>query len=222
MGNKYKHYKNNGSDHVLRNSRICYSSMCEISHTDMLDPKLNKAWRAITGCCKPIYIKDLYLLAVIVLPNIRSDVYAICKNGKNQTDGTRGSLHPSLKPYEVKKGLHDKWKAIILPSKSRTMKRKRRSRDMLSLGMVGSNEESAKGYDSPWLTWRCINRRRTWYTSSIEQRKKWGYFNGDTTCACGMDTQNTAHVIPCSLLSHHCTGDDLLKFNDIGNECAEQ
>ena len=57
--------------------------------------------------------------------------------------------------------------------------------------MVGSNEESAKGYDSPWVSW---------------------YFNGDTTCAWGMDTVNTAH----------CTMGDILKFNDIGKECAEK
>ena len=33
----------------------------------------------------------------------------------------------------------------------------RRSRDKLHLGMVGSNEESAKGYESPWLTWHWLN-----------------------------------------------------------------
>ena len=36
------------------------------------------------------------------------------------------------------------------------------------------NEESAKGYDSNWLNWRCLNRLRTGYTSSKEQGKKWG------------------------------------------------
>ena len=43
---------------------------------DMLDPNLNKAWRAITGSLKPIYVKDFYLLTGIVPPNISSDVYA--------------------------------------------------------------------------------------------------------------------------------------------------
>ena len=45
------------------------------SHTDILDPKLNRAWRAIAGCLKSIYVEDLYLLAGIVPPNISSDVY---------------------------------------------------------------------------------------------------------------------------------------------------
>ena len=76
------------------------------------------------------------------------------------------------------------------------------------------NEEPAKGYESPWLTWRCLNRLRTGYTGSKEQRKKWEYFNGDI-CACGLDEENTAHMLRCSLLTHPCTLDDLLKFNDI-------
>ena len=85
-----------------------------------------------------------------------------------------------------------------------------------------SNEEPAKGYDSPWLTWRCLNRLRTGYTCYKEQRNKLGYLNGDITCACGLATENIAHMLQCSLLAHHCTMDDLLKFNDIGKECAEQ
>ena len=58
----------------------------------------------------------------------------------------------------------------------------------------------------------------------MQQRteEKWGYFNGDLTCACGMAAENTAHMLRCSVLSHHCTLDDRLKFNDIGKECAEQ
>ena len=32
----------------------------------------------------------------------------------------------------------------------------------------------ARGYDSPWTTWRCVNRLRTGFTCSKEQRQKWG------------------------------------------------
>ena len=38
-------------------------------------------------------------------------------------------------------------------------------------GMVNLNKEPAKGYDSPWLIWRCLNRLHTGYTCSKEQRK---------------------------------------------------
>ena len=92
----------------------------------------------------------------------------------------------------------------------------------LRLGMVNVDEEPAKGYDSHWLTWRCLNRLRAGYTCSKEQRKKWGYFNGDTTCVCGLNEKNTVHMLQCSLLTHPCTLDDLLKFNDIGYKCTEQ
>ena len=34
--------------------------------------------------------------------------------------------------------------------------------------------------------------------------------------------KHISHATMLSLLSHHCTLDDLLKFNDIGKECAEQ
>ena len=44
----------------------------------------------------------------------------------------------------------------------------KRSMDKSQLGMVNLNEEPAKGYDSPWLTWRCLNRLRTGYTCSKE------------------------------------------------------
>ena len=45
-----------------------------------------------------------------------------------------------------------------------------------------------------------MNRLRTGYTCSKEQRKKWGYFNGDTTCECGLATENTSHMLQCTLL----------------------
>ena len=46
-------------------------------------------------------------------------------------------------------------------------------------------EDLVTGHDIPWLNWRCMNRLRTGYTCSKEQRKKWVNYNGDTTCECG-------------------------------------
>ena len=83
-------------------------------------------------------------------------------------------------------------------------------------------EDLAKGHNSPWLTWRSLNRLRTGYTYSKEQQKKWKYYDGDTTCVCGLATENTAHLLQCSLLTRPCTLDDLLEFNDRGRECAER
>ena len=46
------------------------------TYADILDPELNKACQAITGCRKPTYVEDLYLLAVIEPPDINRDVCA--------------------------------------------------------------------------------------------------------------------------------------------------
>ena len=42
---------------------------------------------------------------------------------------------------------------------------------------VNIDESLAKGFDRPWTTWRCLNRLRTEFTCSKEQRER----NGGTT-----------------------------------------
>ena len=78
---------------------------------------------------------------------------------------------------------------------------KRRLEEKAHAGLVNLYEDLAMGHDSPWLNWRCLNRLRTGYTCSKEQRKKWGYFNGNTTCECGLATENTSHMLQCTLLA---------------------
>ena len=99
---------------------------------------------------------------------------------------------------------------------------KRRLEEKAHAGLVNLYDDLATGHDSSWLNWRCLNRLRTGYTCSKEQRKKWGYFNGDTTCECGLATENTSHMLQCSLLAHPCTLDDLLEFNDTAPACTER
>ena len=53
------------------------------SHAQKLNPELNSACRAVTGCLKPTNVEDLYLLAGITPPDIRIDVCARVK--KDQT-----------------------------------------------------------------------------------------------------------------------------------------
>ena len=43
---------------------------------------------------------------------------------------------------------------------------------------------------------------------------EWRYYEGDTTCECGLATENTAHMMQCTLLAHPCSLDDLNKFNN--------
>ena len=143
----------------------------------------------------------------------------MCKSGKNQTGRERDPLpvwaHTSKKTSKVEKKLPYKCSTSSLPSKSCPSQR---MEEKAHAGLVNL----ATGHDSPWLNWRCLNRLRTGYTCSKEQRKKWGYFNGDTTCECGLATENTSHMLQCTLLAHPCTLDDLLEFNDTAQACIER
>ena len=147
----------------------------------------------------------------------------MCKSGKNQTGRERDPLpvwaHTSKKTSKVEKKLPYKCSTSSLPSKSCPSQR---MEEKAHAGLVNLYEDLATGHDSPWLDWRCLNRLRTGYTCSKEQRKTWGYFNGDTTCECGLTTENTSHMLQCTLLAHPCTLDDLLEFNDTAQACTER
>ena len=93
---------------------------------------------------------------------------------------------------------------------------RKRLRNKSHIDVIKLHEDMAKGYDSPWTTWRCLNRLRTGYTCSKAQMKKWKFYTGDTTCACGKAEETTAHMLQCSQLSHPCALDDLIMFNDVG------
>ena len=203
----------------------CAAPVWRILHyADLLDPELNKACLAITGCLKPTYVEDLYLLAGNGPTDIRRYVCARMEQTKQMEQETHllfGQV-PARSHLKSRKDFLTNVKPFYFPAKVvRCNEWQRRSRDKSQLGMVNLNEPLAKAYDSHWLTWRCLKRLRTGYTCSKEQRKKWGYFNGDT-CACGLDEENTVHMLRCSLFTHPCTLDDLLKFNDIGYKCTEQ
>ena len=124
----------------------------------------------------------------------------MCKSGKNQTGRERDPLpvwaHTSKKTSKVEKKLPYKCSTSSLPANVvRVNEWKRRLEEKAHAGLVNLYEDLATGHDSPWLNWRCLNRLRTGYTCSKEQRKKWGYFNGDTTCECGHgNREHVSHV----------------------------
>ena len=62
------------------------------TYADILDPELNKACRAITGCLKPTYVEDFYLLAGIVRPDIRRVVCARMERTKQMEQETHSLL----------------------------------------------------------------------------------------------------------------------------------
>ena len=195
------------------------------AYAHLLNPELNQACRAITGCLRPTNVENLYLLAGIAPPEIRRSVCARVERTK-QVERETHSLFghtPARRRLKSRRSFLTSVQPVHFPAKVvRVNEWKRRLEEKAHAGLVNLYEDLATGHDSPWLNWRCLNRLRTGYTCSKEQRKKWGYFNGDTTCECGLATENTSHMLQCTLLAHPCTLDDLLEFNDTAQACIER
>ena len=56
------------------------------SHAKKLNPELNTACKAVTGCLRTTNVEDLYLLAGIASPDIRRDVCARVEKTKQDTN----------------------------------------------------------------------------------------------------------------------------------------
>ena len=171
------------------------------SHAQKLKPELNSA------CLKPTNVEDLYLLAGIAPPDIRRDVCARVENTKQETNEAH-SLY-GQNPAERR-------------LKSRNCFLRRILQTIPHRATVNIDESLAKRFDRPWTTWRCLNRLRTGFICSKEQRQRWRYYKGDTTCECGLATENTAHMMQCTLLAQPCSLDDFNKFNDTAKKCVER
>ena len=212
---------------TIRTTALCYSTaeyatpVWERSaYAHLLNPELNQACRAITGCLKPTNVENLYLLAGIAAPKIRRSV---CARVERTTKQVEFGHTPARRRLKSRRSFLTSVQPVHFPAKVvRVNEWKRRLEEKAHAGLVNLYEDLATGHDSPWLNWRCLNRLRTGYTCSKEQRKKWGYFNWDTTCECGLATENTSHMLQCTLLAQPCTMDDLLEFNDTAQACIER
>ena len=90
------------------------------AYAHLLNPELNQACRAITGCLKPTNVENLYLIAGTAPPEIRRSVCARVERTK-QVERERPT--PCLgthqqKTYKVEKKLPYKCSTSSLPSKS--------------------------------------------------------------------------------------------------------
>ena len=125
------------------------------TYADTLDPELNKACRAITGCLRPTYVEDLYLLSVIAPPDIRRDVCARIERIKQMEQETHSLfVHITARSrLKSRKDFLTSMKPSYFYAKVvRCNEWQRRSREKPRLGMVNLAEEPAKGNDSSWLT----------------------------------------------------------------------
>ena len=188
-----------------------------------LDAELNQACRSVTGCLEPTNVEDLYLLLGIAPPAIRRDVCARMERQKQTTRETH-SLFGQIPATRCLKSRHCFLSSVQpanFPAKVIRCSEWRKRQCNKSHIDINLHKELAKGYDSPWTTWRCLNRLRTGYTCSKAQRKRWKFYTGDTTCTCGKAEETATHMLQCSQVAHPCSLDDLIMFNDIGEQCAE-
>ena len=78
---------------------LCYSTAkyaCRVwerqTHVSKLDPALNKACDSITGCLRPIYVDNVYLLDGITPHGVRRATTSR-QEGRKQTDDIRHFLY---------------------------------------------------------------------------------------------------------------------------------
>ena len=92
------------------------------AYVHLLNPELNLACRAITGCLKLTNVENLYLLAEIAPPEIKRSVCARVERTKQIERETHSLFgvwaHTSKKTSKVEKKLPYKCSTSSLPSKS--------------------------------------------------------------------------------------------------------
>ena len=163
------------------------------------------------------------LLAVIAPPAIRRDVCVRVEKKKQET--AAHSLHgqfPAGRRLNRECFLSSVQPAKFPAKVIRCSEWKHRHNLAQHNCTVNLDASLAKGHTSPWAAWCCIYRLRTGVACSKEQRKRWKYFNGDTTCECGQAPETTKHMLQCPLLAHPCTLDDLQKVNENARKCVDK
>ena len=145
------------------------------SHAHKLNPELNSACRAVTGCMKLTNVEYLYLLAGIAPPNIRSDVCARVEKTKQETNEVHSIYGQNPAERRLKSRncfLRSVKLADFPPNVIRCSAWLRKLQAMPHRATVNIDESFTKGFERPWTTWRCLNRLRTCFTCRKEQRQR--------------------------------------------------
>ena len=103
-------------------------------------------------------VEDLYMLARISPPDIRRDECARMEKTKQETNEAHSiyGQHPTERRL-----LHSVKPAEFSPKIIRCNEWLRRLQTTPHKVTVNLSESLARGYNSPWTTWRCLNRLRT-------------------------------------------------------------
>ena len=212
---------------------LCYSTAeyaCPVwersAHAHKVDPVLNDACHAITGCLQPTNVENLYLLAGIAPPAVRRSVTAQREREK-QVNDNRHPLHGRNLPRKRLKSRNRFIQAtdelIQSPSTRRLEQWSQHLQSVPHRLPQTPSECLASGASSTWTEWRCLNRLRTKMGRCKHNLRKWKYTDeDDTTCDCKEADQTMEHLLECPLLRQTCSLDYLMVYNDVAKECVRQ
>ena len=192
-------------------------------HAAKIDPVLNDACRAITGCLKPTRVDDLYLLSGIAPPYIRRTVVSEKERNKQETD----PLHPLFQQEPAVKRLKSRKSFLHLVEPLQASPHNRRialwSAHLQNAPhklTLDPKESLPSGSSEAWPFWLCLNRLRTATGRCKSLMQRWGYEDGEATCDCG-EEQTMEHLLICPLLPEPCTLEDLEALNDQAKACVQ-
>ena len=121
------------------------------------------------------------MLSGIAPPVIRRDVCARVERYKQSTRETH-SLFGHIPATKCLKSRHCFLSSVQpteLPRKKviRCNKWWKRLRNKPHISIMNLHEEMAKGYDSPWTTWKCLNRLRTGMLVGEQKKPRYTYYS---------------------------------------------
>ena len=196
------------------------------SHAKKLDPVLNTACRAISGCLKPTRVDDLYLLCGIAPPKVRREVSSRLERTK-QEDDSRHPLFQHVPPPKRLKSrksfLHAVQPLDGNPQSCRIEAWSTELQEKPHNLSFEPKESLPTGASEPWPDWLCLNRLRTGVGRCKALMQKWGYnLDGSTECDCGEAPQTMEHLLNCTLLPEPCTSHDLHNYSPRARACVLQ
>ena len=178
------------------------------AHACKVDPVLNDACRAITGCLQPTNVENLYLLAGIAPPAIRRSVTAQREREK-QVNDNRHPLHGYNLPRKRLKFrnsfIHATDELIQSTSTCRLEQWSQHLQSVPHRLPQTPSECLASGASGTWTEWRCLNRLRTKMGRCKHNLRKWKFTDEhDATCDCKEADQTMEHLLECPLMRQTC------------------
>ena len=193
------------------------------SYAKKMDPVLNTACRAISGCLKPTQVDNLNLLCSSAPLSTRREVTSQVEQTKQEVD----PRHP-LYQHKLAKTRHKSRRSFLhdvqpLKGNIPTHRIEAWSRQLEAQPhklSFNPKESPSPGASEPWPIWLCLNRVRVGVGRCKALIHLWGCDTNDNDlCDCGEAPQTMEHLLPCPLLPEPCRPDDLEVFNPHARAC---